>query len=417
MAETTTINTKVKAIRRFFADSKATNHPVKDHPISKAEEYVRDLYLDMLCVVAQYECSDTENGFTLIRRIMAACENTQPLEEYIKHSMEITTERTAEFIKQCKDNGLCEIFMVDSMLLSCSNGSPNAKQIAFLAQFGDMLELDRSKIEEISKFALAILEQDSDSYQEILNDNNEEIQTNALCYAKYFVIGLIICTSKKRHYFSKNIAKYNISSACVISTLDEVKFENLIISDIGYLYLKMIKSVVFENCHCIRGPLQLYAIDKVVINNCTFKWEGAKNETKDNYCIDRAILAELANYQMIVTNTSFSGYEVRLYSRKYYNGNVGDDYYYSGAVFYNKDRRDGLCSFDNCDFYDIHVSMSIADWYEYSGYTICSFKLNGSSNVTNCHFSNCTCGKSSSSLFSGVRNASNNVLVNSNPIK
>jgi len=38
------LNVKVETVRRFFSDSKASNHPVKEHPISKTDEYIRNMY-------------------------------------------------------------------------------------------------------------------------------------------------------------------------------------------------------------------------------------------------------------------------------------------------------------------------------------------------------------------------------------
>lgn len=386
---------------------------MNEHPINTKEEYIRDLYFKMLCVVAQYECDDTENEFTLIRRIMAACTETQPLAEYIKRSMEITPDRTAEFIKQCKDNGLCEIFMIDAILLSCSNGSPNIKQAAFIAQFGDMLGFDKNEISEIAKFAHAILEQDSENYQKALNQNNDAIQTSALCYAKEFVIGLIICTSKRMWYYAKKPANFTIpeDEDIQLDILDEVKFENLIINDIGRISLKMIKNVVLENCHCMRGPLSLVSIDKVLINNCDFRWSGAKNIREGDHSINRAIWTNLNNYVLTVTNTNFSGYEVCRYDTSSY---YRRDYYYSGAVFYNdnEDYGTNIISFDRCNFSDIYTAQSQSDCY--GRYAI--YYSKDSAKVTNCHFSNCRSDRSSNALFSGVNKKSGNTLINSNPI-
>ncbi len=463
MAETTTINTKAEAIRRFFADSKAENHPIKEHPISAMEEYVRDLYLDMLCVVAQYECRDTENGFTLIRRIMAACAGTQPLAEYIKHSMEITPEKTAEFIRQCKDSGLCEIFMIDSMLMSCANGTPNAKQVGFIAQFGDMLGFDKSKMEEMSKFALAIMKQDSKMYKKLLNDKNGAIQTKALCYSKDFVTGLIVCTSKERYYFSKELSEYtcqnlledeydsifqnfkyylgfkedmtekmlcermgcetidafrqSITKDFSICNLNEIRFENIILN-FDDMYLSTIKNVVFEGCHILSCPLHLTSIDKVLINNCTFKWEGknryrSESDTYDNYYYNRAIEADLSASEVIITNTTFSGFCV--YSRNdCYSDGKG-----TGAVFCDT-KRDGetvKVLFDKCDFSDIYVSCGY--YRDYGTYTIFYGNSNYNVTLTNCHFSNCNNDRtdSYSCLFYADKiTEHNNKLVNSKPI-
>ncbi len=244
------INKKVETVRRFFSDSKASNHPVKEHPISKTDEYIRNMYFDMLCVAAQYESDDTENAFTLIKRIMSACKNVQPFEEYIRRSMELTVGKTAEFIKQCRDNKLCEIFFVDSLLISCSNGTPNAKQIAFLAQYGDMLGFKKAEMTEISEFAAAILKQDSDGYQKILNGNNAYIQEAVLCYTREFVSGLLICTSKKRYYYAPKLIETMLcDEEIVIENVDEIIIENL----------------AFKN-----NTIEIYNAKKLKIINCMF---------------------------------------------------------------------------------------------------------------------------------------------------
>lgn len=421
----TQINSKVEAVRRFFADSRASNHPIKEHPVSKADEYVRNLYFDMLCVVAQYECNDTENSFTLIKRIMSACGNVQHLEEYIRRSMELTTEKTAEFIKQCKDNNLCEIFFVDSLLLSCSNGTPNAKQVAFLSQFGDMLGFNKVNMSEMAKFAVAILEQDSEKYQEILEDKNEQIQENILCYAKEFVTGLIIHTSKKAYYFSKELMEYKLTTEAdgevkdvvglFLNGLKYVKFENLIFNFSEGISLKTIENVSFENCHLMACTLSLESIDKIAINNCVFKWDKGNNYVYENDCSNcyysnKAIKTWLELSEISITNTSFSGFGGYSHTNRYdcAKGTVFYDGYNRNAKGENK------ILFDNCDFSDIHVKCSCSGYY--GANAILYTERYPEVVVTNCHFSNCGSDYNDGRLFSRCLAERNNKLVNSDKI-
>lgn len=254
--KTASINQKVEAVRRFFADSKATNHPIKEHPVSKIEEYVRDLYLDMLCVVAQYESNDTENAFTLIRRIMAACKKPQQLEEYIKRSMEITPERTAEFIKQCKDNGLCEIFMVDSMLLSCSNGVPNGKQVEFLTQFGDMFGLGKDTTAALAGLVYAILGQDFEQLAQAVK-KCEVLAFDLQCLSCY----ITPITDKIIKLKGKNLYYYSLTPVPFVEYDEKGKprfeqFENM-------------DTVVFRNL-IIKCPITFSAIKRVLFIDCQF---------------------------------------------------------------------------------------------------------------------------------------------------
>ena len=106
----------------------------------------------------------------------------------------ITPERAAEFVKQCKDNGLREIFMVDSMLLSCANGEPNAKQVAFVTEFGDMLGFGQQADDgTMSKFAfLAILAcRIRRGIRNFDDEKGGDARRSSLGYAKDFLSGLI----------------------------------------------------------------------------------------------------------------------------------------------------------------------------------------------------------------------------------
>ena len=420
------INKKVETVRRFFSDSKASNHPVKEHPISKTDEYIRNMYFDMLCVAAQYESDDTENAFTLIKRIMSACKNVQPFEEYIRRSMELTVEKTAEFIKQCRDNKLCEIFFVDSLLISCSNGTPNAKQIAFLAQYGDMLGFKKAEMKEISEFAAAILKQDSDGYQKILNENNAYIQETVLCYTREFVEGMILNTSKKLYYCSQNFKEFdNIN---ILKDYDEIKIENMKIRlEQKEMHISSVKNLILENCYVLSTTLCLRSIEKIKINNCNFKWDGKPRYTYEHgesdvfYC-NRAIEADLYNSKIMISNTKFSDFSIYSYwgDRYYKNG------YGVGAVFcaYNGDNPENDfvdIAFENCEFTNIRTDcFNDAATYGYSVFYTSSFPrgYNYMVSVKDCYFLNCKTtnnSKYTKYLFSvyGELKAKNNKLIDS----
>ena len=359
--KTASVDTKVEAVRRFFADSKPENHPIKEHPVSMQEEYVRDLYLEMLCVMAQYESSNTENAFTLIKRIMATCKETQPLEEYIKRSMEITPERAAECVRQCKDNGLREIIMVDSMLLSCANGEPNAKQVAFLTEFGDMLGLGKTMMERMARFAFLTLTQTYTSFQ----------------YDRAFYDGKVTDSKSKVHYLGVS--------------------EDSLYKAGGVLEVSNKETVIFEN--------MVYSVKHAVFQNCVFKKYNSDENDDDNAYIYNAISGENVE-QLTVTDCRFEDLELN-----------------DGAVIYIREKcscklktshfsnincckvvelwHDGKIDIDTCDFKTIHseqnwvvlwdgtVSVMNSDFFNCKtdhGHTLFEAR---NYNVKNNKFSNC----------------------------
>jgi len=344
------VTSKVEAVRRFFADSKAKNHPIKEHPVSKQEEYVRDLYLEMLCVVSQYQNGNPENAFILVKRIMASCDETQSLQEYIKRSLEITQERIAEFIKQCKDNELCEIFMVDSMLLSCSNGSPNIMQVLFLTEFGDMLGFDKDKMVELSKFALTILKQDSEEYQSLLKQENAYVQVNLLGYAKEFVSGLLIFTEKKIYYYTKELSNHPFEKELNLSNVDEVIIENFTFAN-DTIVINDVKKLQIINCvfrdyekknnfgYCEKLVINARNVDLIIIDRSIFK-----------YCICRgkgtAPLRLISVTNLIIKDSRFDNIQNPV---GYYDSCT------SGGVLYFSGHSMSEILIDHCEFNNCSV--------------------------------------------------------------
>lgn len=404
------INTKVESVRRFFKENKAANHPITEHPVSKQEEYVRDLYLDMLCVFAQYESVDTENAFTFIKRIMAACKDIQPFDEYIRRSMELTTEKTTEFIMQCKENNLCEIFFVDSLIIACANGTPNSKQIVFMAQFGDMLEFDKDKMTEMSEFVLAILEQDSDNYQQLLNESNADVQLNLLCYAKKFVTGLIICTSTKRHYYAPELVDIPFNKKIKLSNIDEVIIENLAFVN-NTIFVEHTKKLKITNClfhdyeykynneYRSINTICVKNTDDVIIKECNFK----------NCICKGGNDAIIRNCSVQYLDLSYCRFDNIKNPTTYYDSDAGAVIYFSGDtnVFAFDRKRENIyisnCEFNNCQvngrdsgviiykkgYPEVHISNSrFSDCRGNYMFADCSFNL--ATDINNQYINCCT---------------------------
>ena len=53
-------------IQAFLTKKQPLNHPIKEHPLEGKEEYVQTLYLDLLCVIAQYENSGADAAVNFV---------------------------------------------------------------------------------------------------------------------------------------------------------------------------------------------------------------------------------------------------------------------------------------------------------------------------------------------------------------
>lgn len=385
---------KVGQIRTFFKKNQPKNHPITDHPISECEEYVRGLYFDMLCVMAQYENDDTENQLRFIERIMAACEESMPIAEHIKRAMEINADKVTEFLKQCDDNDLNEIFFIDSLLIACANGVPNKKQVEFLAEIGDVMGFDKDNMDWLTKLAVSILEQDSDKYLEANSSygpDYEEFFLEALtCYTKEYVSGCLISTSTHSYYYFKRFdVKPFFGDARVFSNKESVVFENQYINKA--IRFDCVKSVEFRNCTIedLDSSLYFNCVEKVRIENCIFRNCGRDKESSGgvfyfNKCTNAVVFiidstfssCRVATTYIFSCNGGVAYSNERSTSIYFSKCEFSDCYAYYGAIVYG-----GSVQVDACRFMDCTASNYL--FYVNDGYTGTDNKFIGCSAVHN----------------------------------
>lgn len=352
------VNKKVDSIREFFKKNQPKNHPIENHPIGECEEYVKNLYFDMLCVIAQYENEDVENQNKFIERIMVGSNETMPISEHIKRAMSITVDTITEFIKQCKDNHLNEIFFIDSLIISCGNGTPNRKQVEFLSEFADVFGFDKKKVNFFSMLALSILE---DNFEKLKNTFNDiPIDANYIipkveCYTQPIIDKNVINDENNKYYFSLVVSDTPLFSENVtISNPDNIIIENQLLKDTTIKF-NSIKSVTLKNCVIKNNSLRFDGVQQVNIEECFFDFKKISN-----------YLYIESNCKIIVNNSKFINLS---------NNNTG--------VFFVKNGQ-------NCtiDIYDCRFE----DCSSHSGIIVCTSANSANRskvNVTNCYFSNC----------------------------
>ena len=96
---------------------------IKEHPLEKADENFKNTYYDLLYITAQYENSDTENQIQFIKRIMDSTNAVTVISDHIRSAGELTSEKVADFTKNCINMNLEIIFFTDCLLIACSKVS------------------------------------------------------------------------------------------------------------------------------------------------------------------------------------------------------------------------------------------------------------------------------------------------------
>lgn len=241
------------------------------HPITKVDEYVRGLYIDVLCSLARYAVKDSESRLSFVERIHAAAGLSTEFPEHIKNAMNITPERFDELFKQCKENDLTVIFVVDCMLIACADGKPNSKQIAFITEMFDALGLSKDEVSVLAELAAAILEQCSDRYFSAMKnapgESVEKIAKGIFTYIREFVSGVIVNTSELVWvYSSERDGLMEVVGDTHLGDPKQIIFENVRINTSS---IEGCNHLVFRNCYG-KTPFELMNNERVFFLNCEF---------------------------------------------------------------------------------------------------------------------------------------------------
>ncbi len=220
----------------------ANEYRIRNHPLEEVGDYTMTLYIDMLCTVASYENSNPDAAYKLIANIMLSAGMKHPISEHIKNAMQLTPERFSEFVTECRNNELQYIFLIDSLLIICSNGQPCKKQIEFIAGIAVAFSIKFSCFKYLSEITANIIKQDSTFFSlssntgntDSFNDDTElKAKYSAMCYVKQFSEGILINspnTSEKIYYLSTFTQKSKWWGYSSYWNQDKIVIENIDIS-------------------------------------------------------------------------------------------------------------------------------------------------------------------------------------------
>lgn len=378
-----TMDKKVEMVRSFFKKEQPKNHPIKNHPLEKCEEYVKNLYIDMMCVFAMYDNDDTENQNRFIERIIYGVGDTLSIADHIKRAMEITADKVSEFIKQIQDNDIKDIFFIDALIISCANGSPTKKQTEFLAEFADMLRFEKDDINFSCEFIIGILEQDFDKLLKCVNDYEyiEDYVNKASCYTKNLTDSKNVFTDSEVYCYSLVQSKMEMfSQSYLFQNKNSVTLENIVVDN--HLGFKGVETVTLKNCifeniedyalgfasvknvnieNCIfrnlEKALQYHNAAKTTVSDTIFKDFSVKNDsiiTCQNDELDNKIDFQNCLFENIVAAKAKTKSGLLIYDKpgkisakncRFYHC-VGTDYLFSSS--YSKYYKDEDCEYIDC---------------------------------------------------------------------
>ena len=165
-------NRNIDGIRNMLKDLKSEKYAIVNPELIALDEYVKGLYLKVLCTVIQYENDPSEMQILYLRRIVNGISIDDTSEECMRKALEISTEDMQEFLSIMGKLNCKYYFAVDGIILS-SLGRENTPSYDYLAEILELLEINKADLEFICMITKSILQQDSYFYNQAKKLVNE----------------------------------------------------------------------------------------------------------------------------------------------------------------------------------------------------------------------------------------------------
>lgn len=328
----------IDKLRMYFKKHKSESYPITDHPLEQADEYSKGIYITMLCTIMCNNSVPREEQILFIERLMKGIGIAGTINDYIKKALEINDKFAEDFIRQFKDNELKYNFVVDTLILISSVGSPAKRDMEFVSEICDILAIEKNKLSEILRLATIILEQNNEEYKEFCSMELSIDISRFFFYIIDFSQGLLSNNSKL--FYARFVNTDSLRNEKRFADLESISSKKVILENILFDGFEKLPSL--NNC------------GEILINKCTFK-NNIKNLTcseSENITIIDCNFKELKNRALYLSecgNMEIEGCNFEKCSfESHDDGSYGyKDCAYGGAIYI---RNAKSLKVDGCNF-------------------------------------------------------------------
>ena len=249
---------KANLLREVMRDDKAKLYAVINHPLASHEEYYRDLYLKMLCLIAHYSDGMNESQLFMLQRLILGVTGDTSVQEYIRRASEADEEFLNDFIDGFRTEELRFSFVVDSLVLSAIGSKDNTDQLQFIAELSEQLQINTEEIKYLALLSQSIIEQNHDKYTAAEETRPSRISFESFFYFTKSFVQVFIATGNDQFFMAfHERTRYNFDqqvgadfgTTSMLMRQRHIHMENMIIDTEAF-------QLTFEGC------------ERVVLNNC-----------------------------------------------------------------------------------------------------------------------------------------------------
>lgn len=266
------LDQKIDGIRKILEEMKDKKYAIVVPELVDLEEYVKSLYLKVLCTVVQYENEPGEMQVLYLKRLINGIGVEEPMEEYMRKALDISETDIEEFLSYMKRKKAKYYFALDAILL-VSMSKANPPTYEYLAELVEILEIDKKSLNHLALVAKSVLTQES-TYFDSAKENSCEYtsELDFMPYINNFYVGAIVDTRIEKYYASPDIALENEIELPTSFDEKRVTFENLVIKVSQDWHFYGCERVLFKNCKLVgdKGSLRFHSVGTIEFENSSF---------------------------------------------------------------------------------------------------------------------------------------------------
>lgn len=376
-----TFTKSVEEIRDYLRNQKIKLYPIENDLLEEKDEYIKSLYLRMLCVLMRYGGEPSDMQVNYVGRIIAGIKAEEVFQTYMKKALDISSSDVEEFIDVFQEDDLKYYFCIDGCVLLVIVDSED-KQFELLAELLEVLGITKSELEYLSKVAKAYITHSSEFFEDAKTVVPVSLRDlSMLYYVKDFYTGTIIDCPEELHIYSHNKAEINLEKFLPIKAKN-VFLENVIISLTQNLELKNYESVLFKDTtvKITSYLLGFESIDSVKFVNSVFE-NGTQSAICFNNCCEMimrdSLFRDFTSRTIKLENVSQINFEDCTFERCDYRYRRSDsDWKSFGCVIYSSNPSiNGINYLNGCMF--LHCGgHNESNYYSSDFISNCPSKLN-----------------------------------------
>ena len=195
-------NKRISGIRRAMEKMKTEMYAISNPETAELDEYIKSLYIKMLCTVVQYENDPSEMQLLYLRRLHKGIQIDNSIEDFMRMALDITEVDVQEFIAIMRDNHTRYYFALEGILL-VSMGKGEHANYEYLGELIELICISKMELEYLSTVARSILEQDPEYYDKAKSIAPESVEGFTVApYIANFYAGAIVDTRTEKHFYA-----------------------------------------------------------------------------------------------------------------------------------------------------------------------------------------------------------------------